>query len=79
MPRIFQFLRSDIFVPFISILRQIVLYSLPAMGSILLIGLTGKIFLNSHTLLGCVFMGMAGLTALHMQVMQNMYNRVKAN
>lgn len=79
MINIFKYLRRDNLVPFISILKQIGLYSFLAMVGILLIGLTGIMFLNSHTLMGYVFMGLAVLTAPHMQVMHDMYNKIRAN
>ena len=79
MINIFQYLRRDNLVSFISILKQIGIYSLLALGGILLIGLTGIMFLNSHTLMGYVFMGLAVLTAPHMQVMHDMYNKIRAN
>jgi len=79
MTNIFQYLRRDNLIPFISIVKQIGLYSLLAMGGILLIGLTGIMFLNSNTLIGYVFMGLAVLTAPHMQVMHDMYNKIRAN
>jgi Brp/Blh family beta-carotene 15,15'-monooxygenase len=79
MTNIFQYLRRDNLIPFISILKQIGLYSLLAMAGILLIGLTGIMFLNSHAMMGYVFMGLAVLTAPHMQVMHDMYNKIRAN
>jgi beta-carotene 15,15'-dioxygenase len=79
MTNIFQYLRRDNLMPFISILKQIGLYSLLAMAGILLIGLTGIMFLNSHSIMGYVFMGLAVLTAPHMQVMHDMYNKIRAN
>ena len=79
MTNIFQYLRRNNLVPFVSILKQIGLYSLLAMGGILLIGLAGIMFLNSHTLMVYVFMGLAVLTAPHMQVMHDMYNKIRAS
>jgi Brp/Blh family beta-carotene 15,15'-monooxygenase len=79
MTNIFQYLRRDNLIPFISILKQIGLYSLLAMAGILLIGFTGIMFLNSHAMMGYVFMGLAVLTAPHMQVMHDMYNKIRAN
>jgi beta-carotene 15,15'-dioxygenase len=75
---IFQYLRRENLVTFFSILKQIGLYSLLAMGGIVLIGLTGFMFLNSHTMMGYVFMGLAVLTAPHMQVMHDMYNKIRS-
>ena len=79
MANIFQYLLRKNLVPFFSILKQIGLYSLLAMGGILIVGLTGIMFLNSQTVVGYVFMGLAVLTAPHMQVMHDMYNKMRAN
>ncbi len=79
MSNIFQYLRKDNLVPFISILKQIALYSLLAICGILLIGVAGIMFLNSHTLMGYVFMGLAVLTAPHMQVMHDMYKQIRTS
>lgn len=79
MTNIFHYLRRNNLVPFISILKQVGLYSLIALGGILLIGLAGIMFLNSHTLMFYVFMGLAVLTAPHMQVMHDMYNKIRAS
>lgn len=79
MTNIFQYLLRDNLLPFFSILKQIGLYSLLAMGGILIVGFTGIMFLNSHTLVGYVFMGLAVLTAPHMQVMHDMYYKMRAN
>ena len=79
MNNIFQYLRRDNLIPFFSIVKQIALYSLLAIGGILLIGVAGIMFLNSQTLMGYVFMGLAVLTAPHMQVMHDMYNKIRAN
>jgi len=77
MHNIFLYLRRENLVTFFSILKQIGLYSLLAMGGIVLIGLTGFMFLNSHTMMGYAFMGLAVLTAPHMQVMHDMYNKMR--
>lgn len=79
MTNIFQYLLRDNRIPFFSILKQIGLYSLLAMGGIMIVGLAGIMFLNSHTLVGYVLMGLAVLTAPHMQVMHDMYNKMRAN
>ncbi len=79
MSNIFQYLRRDNLVLFYSIVKQIALYSLLAISGILLTGVAGIMFLSSHALMGYVFMGLAVLTAPHMQVMHDMYNKIRAN
>ena len=60
-----------------SIKHEIVLYSVLAIGGIALFGLTGFMFINSNTIMGYLFLGLAVLTAPHMQVMHDMYNSVR--
>ena len=59
------------------IAKQILLYSLLALTGIGLFGLTGFMFLNTRTLLGYLILGLAVLTAPHMQVMHDMYNTLR--
>ena len=56
-----------------SIRREIILYSVLAMGGIALFGLTGFMFTNSSAMVGYLFLGLAVLTAPHMQIMHHMY------
>ncbi|MDZ4795362.1 MAG: Brp/Blh family beta-carotene 15,15'-dioxygenase [Bacteroidota bacterium] len=56
-----------------NITRQIVQYSLLAIGGICLFGLTGYMFVSSNAIVGYVFLGLAVLTAPHMQIMYDMY------
>lgn len=60
-----------------SINREIVLYSLLAIGGIALFGLTGFMFINSNAMVGYLFLGLAVLTAPHMQIMHDMYNSLR--
>ena len=57
--------------------QDIVFYSILAMGGIALFGLTGFMFINSNAIVGYLFLGLAVLTAPHMQVMHDMYNSVR--
>jgi len=61
------------------IIKQIVFYSLLAMVGIALFGLVGFMFINKNAIMGYVFLGLAVLTAPHMQVMHDMYNRLRIN
>jgi Brp/Blh family beta-carotene 15,15'-monooxygenase len=60
-----------------SIRRQIILYSLLAIGGIALFGLTGFMFINSNAMVSYLFLGLAVLTAPHMQIMHDMYNSIR--
>jgi len=60
-----------------SINREIVLYSVLAIMGIALFGLTGFMFINSNAVVGYLFLGLAVLTAPHMQIMHDMYNSLR--
>ena len=60
-----------------SIKREIILYSVLAIGGISLFGLTGFMFINSNAMVGYLFLGLAVLTAPHMQIMHDMYNSIR--
>ncbi|CAN5569900.1 Brp/Blh family beta-carotene 15,15'-dioxygenase [soil metagenome] len=57
--------------------REIVLYSVLAIVGIALFGLTGFMFINSNSMAGYLFLGLAVLTAPHMQIMHDMYNSIR--
>jgi Brp/Blh family beta-carotene 15,15'-monooxygenase len=73
------FLRKDGLLPASVIIKQLIGYSLLAMGGISLFGLTGFMFVNNNILMGYVFLGLAVLTAPHMQVMHDMYTCMRSN
>ena len=60
-----------------SIKKEIIFYSVLAIGGIGLFGLTGFMFINSSTMVGYLFLGLAVLTAPHMQIMHDMYNSIR--
>lgn len=60
-----------------SIKKEIVLYSVLSIGGIALFGLTGFMFINSSAIVGYLFLGLAVLTAPHMQIMHDMYNSLR--
>ena len=60
-----------------SIKKEIVFYSVLAIGGIALFGLTGFMFINSNAMVGYLFLGLAVLTAPHIQVMYYMYNSIR--
>ncbi len=71
------YLRKNNFYTQKSIKREILLYSVLAIGGIALFGLTGFMFINSHAMVGYLFLGLAVLTAPHMQIMHDMYNSLR--
>jgi Brp/Blh family beta-carotene 15,15'-monooxygenase len=57
--------------------RQILLYSVLAITGIGMFGLTGFMFISSNAVAGYIFLGLAVLTAPHMQIMHDMYNSIR--
>jgi len=70
---IINYLQKENAYPKKIITRQIVQYSLLAIGGIGLFGLTGFMFVSSNAIVGYLFLGLAVLTAPHMQIMHDMY------
>jgi len=70
---IINYLQKEKAYPKKIITRQIVQYSLLAIGGIGLFGLTGFMFISSNAIVGYLFLGLAVLTAPHMQIMHDMY------
>lgn len=60
-----------------TIKREIILYSVLAIAGIALFGLTGFMFINSNAMVGYLLLGLAVLTAPHMQIMHGMYNSLR--
>lgn len=61
------------------VIRQIVFYSLLAIGGVLIFGFTGFMFINNNAIMAYSFLGLAVLTAPHMQVMHDMYHKIRLN
>jgi beta-carotene 15,15'-dioxygenase len=76
---IVNYLRKDGLFSFGHIAKQIGFYSLLAIGGIGLFGLTGLMWINNNATMGYVFLGLAVLTAPHMQVMHEMYCSIRAS
>lgn len=74
---IVSYLRKNNSITQNSINKEIILYSVLAIGGIALFGLTGFMFINSNSLVGYLFLGLAVLTAPHMQIMHDMYNSIR--
>ena len=73
LKNIINYLRKDGIFKTKVIARQIAFYSLLAMVGMVLFGLTGFMFASNNTMIVYVFLGLAVLTAPHMQIMHNMY------
>lgn len=72
-----KYLQKENAYPKKIITRQIVQYSLLAIGGIGLFGLTGFMFVSNNAMVGYLFLGLAVLTAPHMQIMHDMYCSVR--
>lgn len=60
-----------------TITKQIIFYSLLAISGIVLAGLMGFMFISHTATMGYLFLGLAVLTAPHMQIMHEMYHRIR--
>lgn len=74
---IVKYLRKKNTYSYVTILKQIILYSVLALAGIGLFGLTGFMFINLNAITGYIFLGLAVLTAPHMEIMFNMYNALR--
>lgn len=72
------YLRKDELVTVNIIAKQITIYSLVALGGIAIFGLTRYMFGNINAMMSYVFLGLAVLTAPHMQIMHNMYINIRS-
>lgn len=77
LTNIVVYLRRNNVYPPGMIVKQIVFYSCLAMAGVSLVGVGGFMFVNSNTIVVYVFLGLAVLTAPHMQIMHDMYNRLR--
>ncbi len=71
------YLRNDNTYSFNIIAKQILLYSVLAIAGIAMFGLTGFMFSSNTAIAGYIFLGLAVLTAPHMQIMHDMYNSLR--
>jgi beta-carotene 15,15'-dioxygenase len=76
---IVNYLRKDGMFSFVHIAKQIGFYSVLAIVGIVLFGFTGLMWINNNATMGYVFLGLAVLTAPHMQVMHEMYCSIRAS
>lgn len=75
---IITYLQKDDSIAASRIAKQISIYSLIAMAGIVLVGLAGFMFINSDAIILYVFLGLAVLTAPHMQIMHDMYRNMRS-
>lgn len=73
------YLRNDDTYSLNIISRQILLYSVMAIIGIAMFGLTGFMFISSNAIAGYIFLGLAVLTAPHMQIMHDMYKSIRVH
>ena len=74
---IITYLRKENTVPYQSIVKQIVLYSVLAITGIAIFGFTGFMFINTNAIAGYIFLGLAVLTAPHLEIMYHMYGAIR--
>ncbi len=74
---IVRYLRKDGLFSAAKITRQISLYSVLAMGGICLFGAAGFMFTDTSIMIVYIFLGLAVLTAPHMQIMHEMYHAIR--
>lgn len=72
------YLHKDASFSLLTIIKQVAFYSLLAMVGIALFGFAGFMFVNNNTMMVYIFLGLAVLTAPHMQIMKDMYMSVRA-
>jgi Brp/Blh family beta-carotene 15,15'-monooxygenase len=79
LKNIINYLRNNNLFSKNLIAKQIILYSVLALTGIAIFGLTGFMFISNNSMMGYVFLGLAVLTAPHMQIMHDMYHSIRTN
>ena len=77
LKNIINYLQKDELVTVKIIVKQITIYSAVALSGIILFGLSRYMFGNINAMVSYVFIGLAVLTAPHMQIMHNMYINIR--
>ena len=77
LKNIFIYLGKDRYISNIDLMKQICFYSLIAIIGIVLFGIAGFMFVNNNTLVIYTLLGLAVLTAPHIQIMHTMYNNIR--
>jgi Brp/Blh family beta-carotene 15,15'-monooxygenase len=78
LQKIINYLNTDRLIPKGGIIRQIIFYSVVAIAGIVIMAIAGTAMINADLMVVYVFIGLAVLTAPHMQVMQEMYQQIRA-
>jgi beta-carotene 15,15'-dioxygenase len=78
MQMIFTYLQSEKSFAKAHIALQMIKYSLLAFAALSFVGYAGYQFSNRSAFIVYIFLGLAVLTAPHMQVMYNMYNKIRS-
>jgi Brp/Blh family beta-carotene 15,15'-monooxygenase len=77
LKNIISYLRQESLFSFPVIFKQIGFYSLLASAGVCLVGMGGFMFTNNNAMASYIFLGLAVLTAPHMQIMHNMYTNIR--
>jgi len=77
LDNILNFLRKEKTFSYKTISKQMLLYSSIAIVGVVIVGLAGSMFINENAIAGYVFLGLAVLTAPHMEVMYKMYATIR--
>jgi beta-carotene 15,15'-dioxygenase len=78
LKNIVRYLRLADQYKYTQIVKQIVLYSLMAIVGMVLFGIAGYLWSSSNAMVIGLLIGLAVLTAPHMQIMQHMYKNIRA-
>ena len=77
LSNIVSYLRKDDLYAATFIAKQISIYSVLAIVGIILFGLSGFMLMDHNSMTLSIFIGLAVLTAPHMQIMHEMYNNTR--
>lgn len=77
LQNITRYLRHDLQFSMKRLITQISIYSIMAVIGVVIFGVFGAMFLNSNTIIIYALMGLAVLTAPHMQIMHTMYHNIR--
>lgn len=62
-----------------TVVKQVILYSVLAFIGILIVGSLGFMFISNQAIIIYIFLGLAVLTAPHMQIMHDMYGHLRTH
>ena len=63
----------------VTVVKQVVFYSALALIGIFIVGSLGFMFISNQAIIIYIFMGLAVLTAPHMQIMHDMYGHIRTH